>query len=272
VNKLRKICIINQKGGVGKTTTAINLAVGLAKEGRKVLVIDMDAQGNIGTSLGVESDKDMYDLLMENADIAQCTKRVMENMDVITSNERLHKAELMMAGENARETILKKKLAKCNNYDYIILDCPPSLGLLNQNAMLYADEAILPVSTDVLGVDALRKMVAAIQKMNEVFDHTLAVSKILPTMYDSRGKLSKNMLSVMQSEFYGIVSEPIRLNSKIRESPGAQKAVIEYNKSGKGAQDYKNFIKAVVRDETKYDAKAAKMAANGKLQIREVEI
>lgn len=269
---MRKICIINQKGGVGKTTTTVNLAVGLAKEGKKVLVLDMDPQGNVSSCLGVESDKDMYDFLIENADIAQCTKRVMENFDVVTSNERLHKAELLMSGESARERILKKKMGKANGYDYILLDCPPSLGLLNQNAMLYADEAVIPAATDVLGIDALRKMVAAIQKMNEVFDHTLSVSKILPTMYDSRGKLSKNMLQVMQSEFYGLVTEPIHLNSKVRESPGVQKAVILYNKNGKGSQDYKSFIKAVLRDEAKYDSKASKIAAHGKLQIKEVEI
>ena len=257
---MRKICIINQKGGVGKTTTAINLAVGLAKQGKKVLILDLDAQGNVATCLGAESEKDMYDLLIENADVGQCTTRIMENLDVIPSCETLTKAELIMIGEPARESVLAKKLEKLTGYDYVIVDCPPTLRLLNQNAMVFAKEAIIPASTDVLGLDALRKMIYAIQKINEVFDHDMVISKMVPTLFDRRVKHCKQTLSQMESEFYGIVAEPIRLNSKLKEAPTKQQSIFEFSKNSAGSKDYAALVKIVLRDEAKFEGQSRNLA------------
>ena len=174
---------------------------------------------------------------------------------------------MLLVGEPRREHILKKKLAKLTGYDYILLDCPPSLGLINQNAMLYASEAIIPTSTDLLGVDGLRKMVCALQKMNEVFDHDIVVSKVVPTLFDKRSNVCKNTLSVIQNEFYTIVSDPIRVNAKLKEIPSKKKPIFKYARSSNGAKDYEKLIKSVLRDERKYDrvaklATAAKSKAN----------
>src|SRR3989344_662812 len=125
---MRRICIINQKGGVGKTTTAVNLGFGLALEGKKVLIVDLDAQGNISTCLPAESKKDLFDLLIENADVQECISVVRENLHVIKSKETLAKAELILVGEQSRESVLKRKLTNVKGYDYVLLDCPPSLG------------------------------------------------------------------------------------------------------------------------------------------------
>ncbi len=268
---MRRICIINQKGGVGKTTTAVNLGWGLAKEGKKVIIVDLDAQGNISSCLPAESKKDLYDLLVEGADIGECISHVTDNLDVIQSKETLTKAELILVGEQSRETVLKRKLEalKHYNYDYVILDCPPSLGLLNQNAILYSYEAVIPASTDVLGFDGLKKITAAIHKINDVFGHNCTISKIVPTLLDVRNKVCVSTLKQMQSEFYELVSDPIRINAKIKEAPSVKQSIFEYDKTSRGAEDYKNLVKQVVRDEKKFE-RLDKGAGDIKTMIKQV--
>ena len=263
---MRKICVINQKGGVGKTTTTINLAYGLAVSGKRVLMVDIDPQGNISTCIGGESYKDIYDLLIENADVQECIAHIAPNLDVIKSKETLTKAEFILMGEASRETVLRRKLAPVKGYDYVIVDCPPSLGLLNQNALLYSDEAIIPAATDILGFDALKKIIAAIHKLNDVFGHSIQITKVVPTMHDVRNKVCKETLSKMQNEYYNLVSDPIRMSSKFKEAPGKKKSIFEYDRSGKGSEDYGRLVKAVLRDESKFDHRAGE----GKLTIKQL--
>ena len=197
---MRKICIINQKGGVAKTTTTISIAAGLSRKGKKVLILDLDAQGNIGVALKSQSMKDMYDFLLNGSDIRECVTHMGDNLDIITSKETLTKAEFIMVGEQNREFILKNKLNDIKGYDYIIIDCSPSLGLLNQNALIAADEAIIPTSTDVLGFHALKKIILAIDSLNNVFEHECKVSKIVPTMHDQRLNVCKEIYLVSASQ------------------------------------------------------------------------
>src|SRR3989344_2461434 len=186
---MKKIAIINQKVGVGKTTTTLNLAYGLAKEGKKVLVIDLDPQGNVATSLGVQSEPDIYDVIINGVNPQQCYQKVTENMFVITSKETLTKAEMILVGETSRETQMRRRLPPITGFDFVLLDCPPSLGLLNQNALLYADEVFIPSSTDVLSMAGMQSMIKAIEKLNHVFKHDAEVTKIIPTLYDQRNKI-----------------------------------------------------------------------------------
>ncbi|MBT3304065.1 ParA family protein [Candidatus Woesearchaeota archaeon] len=249
---MRKICIINQKGGVGKTTTTINLGAGLSRKNKKVLIIDLDAQGNIDSSLNLESYKDVYDFLFENAELNECIAHVGKNLDIMRSKETLTKSEIFLAAEEEeREFLLKRKLEELDSYDYVLVDCPPSLGLLNQNAMLFADEAIIPVSTDFLGMDALRKMAIAIKDLNQHFDHTLKISKVVPTMFDKRTKLSHKIMSEIQNEFYNIVTDPIRVDSKLKECPLEKKSIFAHAKSSKAAKDYMKLVTSLLRDEKK---------------------
>jgi len=246
---MRKICVINQKGGVGKTTTTVNLAFGLAKKGKKVLIVDLDAQGNISDCLPISSNKDIYNLLIGDASIEECTYNVCENLDVIPSCETLTKAEFILVGETNREKILRQKLSKVSGYDYVFIDCPPSLGLLNQNALLYADEAIIPASVDVLGFDALKKMESAMNKINEVFHHSIELAVVVPTMFDSRVKSCKEILKLMNKEYFNQIAEPIRTNSKIKESPSKKKSIFEYAKSSNGSKDYAKLVERVASEE-----------------------
>ena len=142
---MRTICVINQKGGVGKTTTAINMAAGLSRNDKNVLLIDLDPQGNIEASLNIKAEYDIYDALTDKQDIWNCISNVAKNFDVITSKENLVKAEYYLASQENSTMLLKTILSKIGNYDYIIIDCPPSLGLLNQNALAFCKEAFVPV-------------------------------------------------------------------------------------------------------------------------------
>lgn len=246
---MRKICVINQKGGVGKTTTTINIAAGLSRNDKKVLVIDFDAQGNIATSLNIKNDKDIYSILTENADISQCTKNLGKNLDIISSKESLTKTEVLIAKLPKKETILKTKLKDLIGYDYVLIDCPPSLGLLNQNALLYAQEAFIPVSTDFLGYDALLKMDSVIKDINLHFKHNMKITKVIPTLFDKRNKTCRHFLDKITSQFYEIVSNPIRINSKIKEAPAYGKSIFSYAKGSRGAKDYMELVNIILNEE-----------------------
>lgn len=248
---MRKICIINQKGGVGKTTTAINIAAGLSRHGKKVLIVDFDAQGNIATSLNLKGEKDIYNVMTENADIDQCKKYLGQNLDVISSRETLTKTEVLLAKIPNKEYVLRKKLRSLKGYDYVLIDCPPSLGILNQNALLYSQEAFIPVSTDFLGYDALIKMTKVIEAINSHFDHNIKITKVIPTMYDRRNKLCRNYLDKIRSQFYEITTNPIRVNSKLKEAPEHGMSIFSYDKSSRGAKDYLEVVRMVLNEEKK---------------------
>jgi chromosome partitioning protein len=246
---MRKICIINQKGGVAKTTTTVNLASGLAAKGKRVLIIDLDPQGNISTCLCVHGEKSVYDLLVEDIDPFDCISNVSENLDVITSDASLAKAELVMSGQTSRETILKRKLEGIFNYDYIIIDCPPSLSLLNINALLYANEAFVPVSTQFLALDALKKMSTTIDEINELFSHDIKITSVIPTMYDKRSKSCTTVLNEIRRGYDELVTDPIRVNSKLMEATSSGKNIFEFSKRSRGAEDYTKLTQTVIANE-----------------------
>lgn len=243
---MQKIAIINQKGGVGKTTTTISLAHGLAKQGKKVLIIDLDPQGNVGTCLNVESEPDIYDVLISGVNPQQCYQKVDENLFVITSRETLTKASMILVGEPSRETVLQRKLDPISGFDFVFVDCPPSLGLLNQNALLYANEVFIPSATDVLSLDATRKMIGAIAHMNKVFKHDAEVTKIIPTLFDQRNKICKQVLRKMQEEYGDLVMDPIHMNSKLKEAPGKGKSIFDYAGKSRGAVEYQKLVDIVL--------------------------
>tara|TARA_Y100000034_G_scaffold121441_1_gene165659 strand:+ start:1382 stop:2131 length:750 start_codon:yes stop_codon:yes gene_type:complete len=240
---MRTIAVINQKGGVAKTTTAVNLAAGLSRMDKKVLLVDLDPQGNIDTSLRVNAEYDVFDALTGKIEIQQCIVNVAKNLDILTSKDTLLNAEYYLANEGKLQ--LKSMLERLNGFDFVIVDCPPSIGMLSQNVLAYCKEAVIPVSTDYLGLDALRKMTNFIEDIKDNYGNDIKISKIVPTLFDKRSNICKNILATIQNEYPELTSYPIRNNSKLKEAPMKGKSIFSYAKSSNGAKDYGKLVEDI---------------------------
>lgn len=246
----RKIAVINYKGGTGKTTTLINLAHGLALSGKRVLIVDTDPQGSAGYHLGVTSSKTLYNLLIDNAPIESCIVNARENLDIITANEHLFPAEIKLSQMNDRERQLSKKLAPIENqYDYILLDCAPSINILNQNALLFCNEAFLPVPMEFLALVGIKQLLKNVRTINKVFKTDIKISKIVPTLIDNRKKNHSSIFESMDRVFKPIISaNTIRVCSSISGSCGKQQTIFEYAPKSRGAFDYNKLVQEVLND------------------------
>ncbi len=245
--RARRVAILNQKGGTGKTTTAVNLAAGLAEREQDVLLIDTDAQGNVGVSLGVNGEKSLYHVLVEGADPTDAFVPVRQHLDVITSDSTLAAAEIWLARQSveARSKMLTKRLnlmQVSRRYDHVIIDCGPSLNLLNQNALSYVDEVIVPVTCDYLALVGVKQVLRTIKDVERHLGHAVRVSAVLPTFYDGRTRLAREVLETLQGHFKHKCLEPIRHNTRLAEAPSHKKTIFEYAPVSHGAADYNRIV------------------------------
>ncbi len=245
--RARRIAILNQKGGTGKTTTAVNLAAGLAERARDVLLIDTDAQGNVGVSLGVNGEKSLYHVLVDGVEPTDAAVPVRKHLEVVTSDATLAAAEIWLAHQpiEARSKILSKRLnlmAVSRRYDYVIIDCGPSLNLLNQNALSYADEVIIPVTCDYLALVGVKQVLRTIKDVERHLGHAVRISAVLPTFYDGRTRLARDVLESLQGHFKHKCLEPVRLNTRLAEAPSHRKTIFEYAPTSHGAADYNRVV------------------------------
>ena len=246
------ISVINQKGGVGKTTTVINLAAGLTMKGKKILVIDLDPQGNATTGLGLSnttsSDQTIYNVLNGNkniSDVIQTTK--FENLDLISSNVDLSGLEVETAGDSRRAFKLKDELALILNnselsYDYIIIDCPPSLSLLTIMALVASNALVVPLQTEFFALEGLTQLMKTIERIKSNLNPSLDIRGILLTMYDKRNKLSGEVETEARNYFKDkVYNTAVPRNVRLSEAPSHGVPVLIYDKACPGSRAYFSF-------------------------------
>lgn len=243
-----KIAVINYKGGTGKTSTVVNLAHGLALLGQRVLIVDIDPQGSAGYYLGLEPEFTLYDALLNLKPITSCIINARENLDIICSNERLFAAELKLAAQPRRESILATLMTSVTGYDTILIDCPPSMNLLNQNALTFAEELVIPVSMEYLSLVGIRQLLKNIEMVNRILGKDLKVRKVVPTFYDPRNQKTKVIIDSLERVFPGCLSSPIRSSVSLSEAPGFRETIFEFDPKSKGASDYLKLSKEVLNN------------------------
>lgn len=242
---VRRIAVMNQKGGTGKTTTAINLAAGLAQDGKRVLLIDMDSQGSVGVSLGISGEQTIYHVLIDGVCPSQAAVPIRDNLDVVTSNETVASAEIILANATRREKILSERCKSLTGYDYVIMDCAPSLSIINQNALTYADYVLIPVACDYLSMVGVKQILKTLRRIEEVLVHPIEVLGVLPTFHDARARITHEVEANLRSHFGEKVFDPIRTNTRLKEAPSHRKTIYEYAPTSSAAEDYTALTRRV---------------------------
>lgn len=233
------ISLLNHKGGVGKTTSTINIGAAMVELGKKVLLVDLDPQANLTLSLGIPRQRiTIYEAMRGDSEVEPYT--VKPGLDVIISTLDLSSAEMELINEAGREYILREIFDPLReNYDYIIIDCPPSLGLLTLNALTASDEVIIPLQTEFLALQGLAKIKQVIQKVKLRLNKKLEMSGVIATMYDKRKVLNRDVVETIKKYFGRLLFDTyIRDNVALAEAPAQRKDIFSYNKRSPGAKDY----------------------------------
>ena len=252
VGQTKIMAIINQKGGVGKSTTAINLSAALGELRKQVLLVDLDPQGNSSSGLGVEKSQVqncIYDVLLNDVPVEEVIiPDVCEGLDLVPATINLAGAEVELVSEMARENRLKDAIgALRGKYDYIFIDCPPSLGLLTVNALVAADKLLIPIQCEFYALEGVTKLLDSMKRVKTRLNPTLDIYGVLMTMYDGRTTLSRQVVEEVRSYFGRLVFETlIPRTVKLSEAPSFGQPITLYDPSGKGAQSYMSLAKEVI--------------------------
>lgn len=255
----RVIVVANQKGGVGKTTTAINLSACLAEAGQKVLAIDMDPQGNMTSGLGVDKDEvenTIYELLLGEAEIKDCLQKgVVDGLELIAANINLAAAEIELIGASEKEFILQKALESIRDqYDFVLIDCPPSLNMLTINAMCAADTVLVPIQCEYYALEGLSQLIHTINLVQERLNPNLEIEGVVFTMYDARTNLSlqvvENVKSNLQQTIYKTI---IPRNVRLAEAPSHGMPINLYDTKSTGAESYRLLAEEVMHRGEKFE-------------------
>lgn len=242
--KTKIICISNHKGGVGKTCSTGNISAGLAKEGKTVLMIDLDPQSNLSQSFGLQDvDTSIYDVLKGREKISDLICPITENLDIVPSSLDLSGAELELASVPGREVILKSAIEEIiGKYDYIIIDCPPNIGILTSSALTAADEVFIPVQSQYFSVKGLAKHTDVINLVKKNLNKNLKIGGMFTTLYESRTVLSQDIAESLEENFKDIIFKTrIRRNISLAEAAANNVDIFRYNNRSIGAEDYANL-------------------------------
>ncbi|MDU1350517.1 MULTISPECIES: ParA family protein [Clostridium] len=247
---MKVICVFNQKGGVGKTTTNINLCSYLAMHGNRILAIDIDPQGNTTSGLGFDKRKlelSIYDVLTTDISLNETIKKceLVDNFYIVPSTITLAGAEVEMINKPNRETILKKKIKELeDNFDYIFIDCPPSLGLLTINALAACDSVLIPIQCEFYALEGLSQLMNTVELVKKSLNKKLQIEGVILSMYDSRTKLSNEVVSEVKKYFGDKVYDtPIPRNIRLAESPSFGLPIMLYDDKCKGAEAFEKLTK-----------------------------
>lgn len=246
------IAIINQKGGVGKTTTAVNLAACLAYKGKKVLIIDSDAQGNATSGLGIEKSNvklSTYDCLVDHRKIKEAIIRTKyKNLSVLPSTQELSAAEIELSYEEKREYFMKNAIAQIkSDYDYIIIDSPPALGLLTINIMTASDSVLIPIQCEYYALEGLAQLISTIKTIKKSLNKTLDIEGIVATMFDKRTNLSEQVYDEVKEHFPDKTYETvIPRNVRLSEAPSFGEPIIKYDITSVGAESYFKLARELI--------------------------
>ena len=247
---MRKIALVNQKGGVGKTTTAVNLSAALARLGKRVLLVDLDPQSNATVSFGIvphELKNTTYTLLCNDIKSNDVIRKVADNLFLIPSNIDLAGAELELSTAIGRESVLKDAMEGVDNFDFIFVDCPPSMGILNVNGLTYVDEVFIPLQCEFFALHGISLLLRTIDLVKKRLNPTLTISGIIPCMFDIRKGLSKEVISEIEAFFKEKVFKTrIRVNVRLAEAPSHGKSIFDYAPDSYGSEDYMNLAKEIL--------------------------
>jgi len=252
------VAVANQKGGVGKTTTAINLASGIALKGHKVLLVDIDPQGNATSGVGVDFKhigKSIYHVLLETAHIEEVlVKTVVENLFLLPSTADLVGAEIELIGLEHREFRLKNALKKISNFDFVIIDCPPSLGVLTLNALVSAKALLVPMQSEYYSLEGLSRLLKTIKLVKKELNPELEILGILLTMYDGRNNLAKCVFEEIKKHFGDkLFSVVIPRNVKLSEAPSYGQPIFIFEPQSKGSISYQLFVEEFLKRSKHYE-------------------
>jgi len=250
---MRIITITNQKGGVGKTTSALNIGAGLARAGKKVLLIDLDPQGNLTEGCGVDPDTldaSAYEVLVEGLPVRQAIRAVGTGLDLLPSNRNLAGAEVELVNEADKNLRLREALAKVRGYDYAIIDCPPSLGQLTVNALSAAGEVMIPVQPEYYALRGLRSLLDTVEAVRDHNNKRLRITGVFATRYDSRKNLNQGVLDQLRQHFGDrLFRTLVRDNIALAEAPAAGLDIFEFRGSSHGASDYQDLVNEILEQE-----------------------
>lgn len=253
----KTVAILNQKGGVGKTTTAVNLAACVGAKGKKVLLADIDPQGNSTSGFGIDKRKirlSSYDVISNTCSAKDAIIHTeFKNVDLIVSNMNLAGAELEIIDKQNRESILKNALADVwENYDFIFLDCPPSLGLITLNALTASDTFLVPIQCEYYALEGLSQLMATVRRIKSMYNPYIDLEGVLLTMYDGRLNLTQQVVNEIKRFFpKKVYATPIPRNVRLSEAPSFGQPIIYFDRTSKGAQAYDAFADEFLAKQTK---------------------